>query len=74
MNLRKDLHYIQLNTGKKKLSIACYTICREAKIRLCGCLCDVKVSIGYSSNIRSLVNMKDKKLVGILASAREEEG
>jgi hypothetical protein len=38
---------------------------KEEKIRLCGCLRDVKVPTGYSSNIRSLVNMKDKKLVGM---------
>jgi hypothetical protein len=65
MNLRKDLHYIQLDNGKKKLPTACYTMSKEEKIRLCGCLRDVKVPTGYSSNIRSLVNMKDKKLVGM---------
>ena len=63
MNLRKDLHYIQLDNGKKKLPTTCYTMSKEEKIHLCGCLRDVKVLTGYSSNIRSLVNMKDKKLV-----------
>ena len=65
MNLRKKLHYIQLDNGKKKLPTACYTMSKKEKIGMCRCLRDVKVLTGYSSNTRSLVNMKDKKLVGM---------
>ena len=36
MNLRKDLHYIQLDNGKNKLPATCYNMSMEEKIRLSG--------------------------------------
>ncbi|XP_031097902.1 uncharacterized protein LOC116002032 isoform X2 [Ipomoea triloba] len=44
---------------------ACYTMSKKEKTSFCGCLNDVKVPSGYSSNIKELVSMKDLKLVGM---------
>ena len=42
-----------------------HTLSRKEKIDLCQCLSGIKVPSGYSSNIQSLVSMKDLKLVGL---------
>ncbi|XP_019166811.1 PREDICTED: uncharacterized protein LOC109162589 [Ipomoea nil] len=51
-------------SGKRTyLPPACYTMSEKEKTSFCGCLNDVKVPKGYSSNIKKLVSMKDLKLV-----------
>ena len=47
------------------LSPTCFTFTKKEKCVLCQYLFDVKVSDGYSSNIRALVDMKEFKLVGL---------
>jgi len=42
---------------------ACHTLSKFEKLSFCGCLWGVKVSQGYSSNIKSLVSMEDLKLM-----------
>jgi len=50
--------------GKRMyLPPACHTLSKSEKISFCGCLRGVKVSQAYSSNIKSLVSMKDLKLI-----------
>ncbi|CAM8999899.1 unnamed protein product [Rhodiola kirilowii] len=44
---------------------SCTTLSKNEKTILCGCLKGVKVSYGYSSNIASLVSMKDLRLNGL---------
>jgi len=52
--------------GKKiYLPPACHTLSRKEKISFCQCLHRVKVPQGYSSNIKSLLQLKDLKLVGL---------
>ena len=64
MGLRKKLHPI---VGPKRtfLPAACYTLSKDEKIQLCDCLYNIKVPEGYSSNIRTLVDMKNLNLVGM---------
>ena len=52
--------------GKKiYLLLACHTFSRKEKTSFCQCLCHVKVPQEYSSNIKSFVQLKDLKLVGL---------
>ena len=52
--------------GKKiYLSATCHTLSRKKKTTFCQCLYRVKVPKGYYSNIKSLVQLKDLKLVGL---------
>jgi len=64
MSIRSQLH--PRSDGKKiYLPPACHTLFRKEKISFYQCLCWVKVSQGYSSNIKSLVQLKDLKLVSL---------
>ena len=73
VNSRKDM--VDMCIGKELaaeergkstyLPPACHTLSRKEKIAFCECLSGIKVPSGYSSNIRSLVSMKDLKLVGL---------
>ena len=53
--------------GEKRtyLPPACFTLKKEEKYQLCQSLFNVKVPEGYSSNIRTLVDMNNLKLVGL---------
>ena len=53
--------------GEKRtyLPPACYTLNKEEKQAVCNSLANVKVPEGYSSNISSLVDMKNLCLVGL---------
>ncbi|CAM8917175.1 unnamed protein product [Rhodiola kirilowii] len=44
---------------------SCTTLSKSEKSRFCGCLKGVKVPHGFSSNITSLVSMKDLRLNGL---------
>ncbi|CAM8884970.1 unnamed protein product [Rhodiola kirilowii] len=44
---------------------SCTTLSKSEKTSLCGCLRGVKVPYGFSSNIASLVSMKDLRLNGL---------
>ncbi|XP_074298242.1 uncharacterized protein LOC141629077 [Silene latifolia] len=63
-NIRPELAP-QIRGSRTYLPPACYTLSRNEKISVCECLHGVKVTQGYSSNIRNLVSMKDLKLVGL---------
>ena len=47
------------------MPLACHTFSIKEKISFCQCLHHVKVPQRYSSNIKSLVQFKDLKLVGL---------
>ncbi|CAM8925426.1 unnamed protein product [Rhodiola kirilowii] len=52
--------------GKRTyLPPSCTTLSKNEKTILCGCLKGVKVPYGYSSNIASLVSLKDLRLNGL---------
>ena len=64
MGIRDQLHPRQHSAGKRTyLPPACHTLSKKEKISLCECLRGIKVPQGYSSNVKSLVSMKDLKLV-----------
>ncbi|CAM8905341.1 unnamed protein product [Rhodiola kirilowii] len=50
---------------RKYLPPSCTTLSKNEKTSSCGCLNGVKVSYGFSSNIASLVSMKDLWLNGL---------
>lgn len=64
MNVRLEL---APKEGKKKtfLPAACYTLSKDEKRKFCSSLLGMKVPTGYSSNIRSLVSMKELQLFGM---------
>ncbi|CAM8983989.1 unnamed protein product [Rhodiola kirilowii] len=64
MNIRTKL--APQTKGKRTyLPPSCTTLSKNEKTILCGCLKGVKVPYGYSSNIASLVSMKDLRLNGL---------
>ncbi|XP_021727425.1 uncharacterized protein LOC110694556 [Chenopodium quinoa] len=65
MGIRDELHVVTNEKGRAYLPPAAYTLSRKEKIEFCESLVGVKVPEGYSSNIRSLVNMDTLKLVGL---------
>ncbi|MFO8369130.1 hypothetical protein R6M70_14500, partial [Staphylococcus aureus] len=66
MGIRDQLHPRQHSAGKRTyLPPACHTLSKKEKISLCECFRGIKVPQGYSSNVKSLVSMKDLKLVGL---------
>ncbi|XP_027362812.1 uncharacterized protein LOC113870421 [Abrus precatorius] len=64
MGIREQL-YPQPMGKRTYLSPACHTLSKKVKTSFCQSLRGVKVSYGYSSNVKSLVSMKDLKLVGL---------
>ena len=47
------------------LPAACYNLKKEDKHRICETLANIKVSYGYSSNIRNLFLIKYLRLIGL---------
>jgi len=64
MGLRKQLAP-EKRGQNTYLPLACYTLSRKEKIELCQYIAEIKMPSGYSSNIRSLMSVKDQKLVGM---------
>lgn len=64
MNLRPELA-LGCRGSKMYIPAVCYTLSKEEKYRVCKTLSEIKVSKGYSSNIRSLVSLEDSKLTGL---------
>jgi len=64
MGIRNQLHP-RFDGKKIYLPPTCHTLSRKEKISFCQCLCRVKVPQGYSLNIKSLVQLKDLKLIGL---------
>ncbi|XP_062103143.1 uncharacterized protein LOC133814164 [Humulus lupulus] len=73
INARLDLKDMGVRTnlapkvGEKRtfLPPTCYTLNNEEKRGICHCLANVKVPEGYSSNISTLIDMKNLNLVGL---------
>ena len=59
MGVRAELHPLTLPDGKKKLPVASWSLETKEKERLLQFFHELKVPIGYSSNIRRIANMKD---------------
>jgi len=73
LNTRQDLAEMSIRAqlllrsdGRKiYLPPACHALSKKEKMSFCQCLHHVKVPLGYSSNIKSLVQLKNLKLVGL---------
>jgi len=59
---RAVLHPEKRDKGRHYLGPACYTLSKEEKQSMFDCLNSIKVPSGYSSNIKRLLNLKEKKL------------
>ncbi|XP_066165868.1 uncharacterized protein [Oryza sativa Japonica Group] len=65
MRIREELHPQEgEKNGKVYLPPACFTLTPEEKKSFCNSLRDVRVPIGFSSNISRLVSMKDLSVSG----------
>ncbi|XP_076931412.1 uncharacterized protein LOC143596544 [Bidens hawaiensis] len=61
-----DVMHIEKNIGDRVLlPLACYNTTLEERRQFCQCLHDIKVPSTYSSNIKRLVSLKDRKLLGM---------
>src|SRR6266540_5654935 len=65
LNIRHELHPEERGNGKYYLPPASYNLMTDEKKVICKCLRAVRVPTGYSSNIKTLVSMKDLKLVSM---------
>ena len=65
MGIRESLKPVSEEGKRTFLPAACYTLSRSEKKQFCSTLAGVKVPTGYSSNIKSLVQMKDLKLINL---------
>ena len=65
MEDRDALHPEKRNNGRHYLSPASYTLSKEEKESMFECLSSVKVPSGYSSNIKGILNLQEKKLTNL---------
>ena len=65
MKQRATLHPEKRDKGCHYLGPACYTLSKEEKQGMFDCLNSIKVPSGYSSNIKRLLNLKEKKLAHV---------
>jgi len=64
MKIRSELHPVEQGNGKFMLPATSFNLTSAKKMELCLCLRGLKVPTGLSSNIRSLVSMKDLSISG----------
>ena len=62
---RAALHPEKRDKGHHYLGPACYTLSKEEKQSMFDCLNSIKVPSGYSSNIKRLLNLKEKKFAHV---------
>ncbi len=64
LEIRKELHPQERPNGIAYLPLASYTLTTEEKREICKCLHEIKVPIGFSTNIKTLVFMSELKMSG----------
>ena len=64
LKIRPELHTQERPNGKQYLPLASYNLTQDERLAMCKCLRGLKVPTGFSSNIRSLVLLKDMTLTG----------
>lgn len=62
---RTDLHPEKRDKGRQYLRPASFTLSKEEKASMFECLNSIKVPSGYSSNIKGIINMKEKKFTNL---------
>ena len=65
MEDRDALHPEKRDNGRHYLSPTSYTLSKEEKESMFECLSSVKVPSGYSSNIKGILNLQEKKLTNL---------
>ena len=65
MEERDALHPQQRDNGREYLSPASYTLSKEEKEIMFNCMSSIKVSSGYSSNIKGILNLAEKKFTNL---------
>ncbi|KAK2635187.1 hypothetical protein Ddye_029979 [Dipteronia dyeriana] len=63
IGLRKEL-VLDMDKSHIYLPPACYTLSRAEKTMFCNTLANLKVSYGYCSNFKNLINLEELKLQG----------
>jgi hypothetical protein len=59
MGIRHDIHLGKPQNGKVDILVAAYNLTHDEKMTFCKLVRGIKVPTGFSSNIKSLVSMKD---------------
>ena len=59
LNVMPQLHLVPEANGKYTLPMACFNLTPDKKRAICTFLRGVKVSTGFSANVKKLVSMKD---------------
>ena len=65
MKEQDNLHLEKTNDGCHYLSLASYTLSKEEKEIMFECLASIKVPSGFSSNIKGIINMPEKKFLNL---------
>ena len=61
----RDARHPEKDNGRYYLSPASYTLSKEEKKSMFECLSSVKVPSRYSSNIKGILNLQEKKLTNL---------
>jgi hypothetical protein len=64
LGIREELHPQEGPNGKVYLPPASYTLTNEEKRVICKCLWGIRVTIGFSTNIKNLVFMSQLEMSG----------
>jgi len=62
---RDNLHLEKTDDGRHYLSPAIYTLSKEEKESMFECLSSIKVPSGFSSNIKGIINVPEKKFLNL---------
>ena len=65
MKERDNLHPEKTDDGRHYLSPASYTLSKEERDSMFECLSSIKVPSGFSSNIKGIINVPDKKFLNL---------
>jgi hypothetical protein len=65
MKERDNLHLEKTDDGHHYLSPASYTLSKEERDNMFECLSSIKVPSGFSSNIKGIINVLEKKFLNL---------
>jgi hypothetical protein len=67
LKVKPQLHPVKEDNGKCTLPAACWNLTQEERRAICTYLRGVKVSTGFSANVKKLVSMKDLSITNLKA-------
>ena len=65
MKERENLHPDKVDDGRQYLSPPSYTLSKEEKESVFECLNSIKVPSGFSSNVKGIINVAEKKFLNL---------